>query len=71
MGGKLRVNCPVCGRSLFKGSKNSELECNCPKGNSYLTVNFVANGISVIVKEENKLTGSGISGEECKALGNG
>ena len=27
--------------------------------------------IDAIVKDENKLTGSVISGEECKALGNG
>lgn len=38
------ASCPICGRSLFKGSPNSYVETGCPKCGEYLKISFCENG---------------------------
>ena len=52
MNNKLKASCPICGKNLFKANQNAELECNCPKCNSYLTFLFINNGITVMVNSD-------------------
>ena len=50
------ASCPVCGRSLFKGSPLSYMELGCPKCKTYLSVKIEENGIMTTVKEtKNKI----------------
>ena len=49
------ASCPICGRSLFKGTSNSYIEGGCPKCKNYLKISYTANGVQsvvCIVKEE-------------------
>lgn len=39
------ASCPVCGRSLFRGSPDSYIEGGCPKCKSYLQISFTAEGV--------------------------
>lgn len=43
------ASCPVCGRSLFKGSPDSYIEGGCPKCKSYLQISYTASGVRTIV----------------------
>ena len=43
----LLASCPVCGRTLFRGTPNSYMEGGCPKCREYLKVTFNDNGVSV------------------------
>lgn len=44
---KLKASCPVCGRNLFRGSKNSYLEGPCPKCGRFLKISFTEDGINI------------------------
>ena len=56
---RYKASCPICGRGLFSGSEDSELELYCPKCNSKLNVNFSINGVTVIVLYAARLTTGG------------
>ena len=43
------ASCPICGRTLFKGTPNSYLECGCPKCKEYIKVKFTENGFTALV----------------------
>lgn len=45
---KYKASCPVCGRSLFRGSPNSYLEGNCPKCGSFLQIMIGKAGVRVV-----------------------
>ena len=38
------ASCPVCGRSLFRGSPDSYIEGGCPKCKNYLQRSFTPEG---------------------------
>ncbi|MEE1074301.1 MAG: hypothetical protein U0K93_02345 [Acutalibacteraceae bacterium] len=42
------ASCPVCGRTLFKGSPSSYVESGCPKCKEYLKITFIDNGFQVL-----------------------
>ena len=42
-------SCPVCGRTLFKGTPNSYIEAGCPKCKEYLGISFSDTGYQVCV----------------------
>jgi phage FluMu protein Com len=49
------ASCPICGRLLFKGKPNSQIEVGCPKCKNYLHVEFTTEGVQSevsIIKEE-------------------
>lgn len=49
------ASCPICGRSLFKGTPDSYIEGGCPKCKSYLKISYTLNGVQsvvCVVKEE-------------------
>ena len=39
------ASCPVCGRSLFRGSPDSYIEGGCPKCKNYLQISFTPEGL--------------------------
>ena len=39
------ASCPVCGRSLFKGTADSYIEGGCPKCKSYLRISYTPQGV--------------------------
>lgn len=43
------ASCPICGRSLFKGSPESYIEGACPKCKHYLKIDFGKSGYRVMV----------------------
>ena len=45
------ASCPVCGRSLFKGTPNSHIEGGCPKCKNYLCISFTFDGVQAEVSE--------------------
>lgn len=47
-------SCPVCGRTLFKGTPDSCIEGGCPKCKEYLKINFHDNGYQVCIIKPNK-----------------
>lgn len=47
------ASCPVCGRSLFKGSPHSYVEGGCPKCGEYLKISFEENGFQVSACKRN------------------
>ena len=66
MNDKLKASCPVCGRTLFKATNNAELECNCPKCKSYLTINLRNNSITITVNSVTTTSAPYESGNEYK-----
>ena len=51
------ASCPICGRSLFKGTPDSYIEGGCPKCKNYLQISYTLNGVQSVVcmTEEEKL----------------
>ena len=49
-------SCPICGRTLLKGSPNSYIEVWCTKCREHLKINFTNEGVQacVIMQEEDK-----------------
>ena len=45
------ASCPICGRSLFKGSPDSYIEGGCPKCKNYLQISYTTNGVQSVVYE--------------------
>lgn len=45
------ASCPICGRTLFKGSPSSYMELSCPKCKAYLSVNVENDGVRIHLKE--------------------
>lgn len=43
------ASCPVCGRSLFKGTPDSYIEGGCPKCKSYLQISYTLDGVQSVV----------------------
>lgn len=43
-------SCPVCGRSLFKGSPHSYIEGGCPKCKEYIQITFTDTGFQASIK---------------------
>lgn len=43
------ASCPVCGRSLFKGTPDSYIEGGCPKCKNYLQISYTPNGVRSVV----------------------
>ncbi len=43
------ASCPVCGRTLFKGSTGSFIEGGCPKCKHYLKIYYTQDGVRVEV----------------------
>ena len=53
-------SCPVCGRTLFRGTPDSCIEGGCPKCREYLKIDFYDTGYRVsIVSGENGMTADG------------
>lgn len=48
------ASCPICGRSLFKGTADSYIEGGCPKCKNYLQITYTQEGVKSIVSVENK-----------------
>ena len=48
------ASCPICGRTLFKGTQNSYIEGGCPKCKNYLQITYTPEGVKAIVSVENK-----------------
>ena len=46
------ASCPICGRTLFKGSPESYIEGGCPKCNSYLYIQYTTAGVQSKVAEK-------------------
>ena len=46
----LKASCPVCGRNLFRGSEDSQLEGNCPKCGAYLKIEYYKDSINIEVE---------------------
>ena len=46
--------CPVCGRTLFRGSADSYIEGGCPKCRNYIQITYKADGIRAVVCKQNK-----------------
>lgn len=47
-------SCPVCGRTLFRGTPNSSIEGGCPKCKEYLKINFYDTGYQVSILNPQK-----------------
>lgn len=47
-------SCPVCGRTLFKGTPDSSIEGGCPKCKEYLKINFYDTGYQVCIINQSK-----------------
>lgn len=43
------ASCPICGRSLFKGTPDSYIEGGCPKCKNYLKISYTPNGVQSVV----------------------
>ncbi len=43
------ASCPICGRSLFKGTPDSYMEGGCPKCKNYLQIFFTPDGVKTVV----------------------
>lgn len=49
-------SCPVCGRTLFKGTPDSCIEGGCPKCKEYLKIKFHDTGYQVcIIKHDEEM----------------
>ncbi len=48
-------SCPVCGRTLFKGTEDSCIEGGCPKCKEYLRIYFSKTGYQVHVINQEKI----------------
>lgn len=52
-------SCPICGRTLFKGTPDSYIEVGCPKCKEYLKISFHEYGYQVhVVKHIKESNGS-------------
>lgn len=47
-------SCPVCGRTLFRGTPDSCIEGGCPKCRKYLKIYFNDTGYQVCIIELNE-----------------
>ena len=47
-------SCPICGRTLFKGTPNSYIEGACPKCKEYLKIHFNGTGYQVCILRQEK-----------------
>lgn len=43
------ASCPICGRSLFKGTPDSYVEGGCPKCKNYLKISYTPDGVQTVV----------------------
>lgn len=46
--------CPVCGRALFRGKPNSDIEGYCPKCKKLLKISFTSDGVVSFVSKTKK-----------------
>ena len=61
-------SCPVCGRTLFKGTPSSCIEVGCPKCKEYLKINFTDAGYQVcVIKSDERIHFTGCAAAETKA----
>ncbi len=47
-------SCPVCGRTLFRGTPDSCIEVGCPKCKEYLEVKFYDTGYQVCIRDRQR-----------------
>ncbi len=47
-------SCPICGRTLFKGTPDSYIEVGCPKCKEYLKITFHECGYQVHIAKHTK-----------------
>ncbi len=47
-------SCPICGRTLFKGTPDSYIEVGCPKCKEYLKISFHEYGYQVHIAKQTK-----------------
>lgn len=50
------ASCPICGRSLFKGTPNSYIEGGCPKCSSFLQIQYTDMGVQTAVNSIHEKT---------------
>ncbi len=48
------ASCPVCGRSIFKGTANSYIEGGCPKCKNFLQISYTNDGVKVMLPFPNE-----------------
>ena len=49
-------SCPICGRTLFRGTLDSHIEGVCPKCMEYLSITYEPQGVQVVIQKKERKT---------------